>query len=140
MVWVWGRISNTLGKHEDRLGIRTSNVALLRCTARISGLVVEYIVAIDVTWVRFPADAYYWTWGRAIHWHVLAYCCGTEGVNQICETRAIHENPLVVGFRVIDIGVFCKKRVEAPAWRIKLDSNPTGPILRISESPIIYKG
>ena len=106
----------------------------------ISGLVVEYIVAIDVTWVRFPADAYYWTWGRAIHWHVLAYCCGTEGVNQICETRAIHENPLVVGFRVIDIGVFCKKRVEAPAWRIKLDSNPTGPILRISESPIIYKG
>ena len=23
----------------------------------ISGLVVEYIVAIDVTWVRFPADA-----------------------------------------------------------------------------------
>ena len=24
----------------------------------ISGLVVEYIVAIDVTWVRFPADAY----------------------------------------------------------------------------------
>ena len=24
---------------------------------RISGLVVEYIVAIDVTWVRFPADA-----------------------------------------------------------------------------------
>ena len=25
----------------------------------ISGLVVEYIVAIDVTWVRFPADAYF---------------------------------------------------------------------------------
>ena len=25
----------------------------------ISGLVVEYIVAIDVTRVRFPADAYY---------------------------------------------------------------------------------
>ena len=24
----------------------------------ISGLVVEYIVAIDVTWVRFPADAF----------------------------------------------------------------------------------
>ena len=23
----------------------------------ISGLVAEYIVAIDVTWVRFPADA-----------------------------------------------------------------------------------
>ena len=27
---------------------------------RISGLVVEYIVAIDVTWVRFPADAVHW--------------------------------------------------------------------------------
>ena len=26
--------------------------------ARISGLVAEYIVAIDVTGVRFPADAY----------------------------------------------------------------------------------
>ena len=26
----------------------------------ISGLVVEYIVAIDVTWVRFPADAIYY--------------------------------------------------------------------------------
>ena len=28
------------------------------CVAGISGLVVEYIVAIDVTRVRFPADAY----------------------------------------------------------------------------------
>ena len=28
-------------------------------SARISGLVVEYIVAIDVTRVRFPADAYF---------------------------------------------------------------------------------
>ena len=27
--------------------------------ASISGLVVEYIVAIDVTRVRFPADAFY---------------------------------------------------------------------------------
>ena len=26
-------------------------------TSRISGLVVEYVVAIDVTRVRFPADA-----------------------------------------------------------------------------------
>ena len=38
---------------------------------RISGLVVEYIIAIDVTRVRFPADAYlqpirhYITWGGA---------------------------------------------------------------------------
>ena len=110
MVWVWGRISNTLGKHEDRLGIRTSNVALLRCAARISGLVVEYIVAIDVTQVRFPADAYHWIWGPAIDWHVLAYLCGPEGANRTCEIRAIHENPLVVGFRMLDIGVFCQNR------------------------------
>ena len=31
---------------------------------RISGLVVEYIVAIDVTRVRFPADARFWEAGR----------------------------------------------------------------------------
>ena len=30
----------------------------LRVDIRISGLVVEYIVAIDVTRVRFPADAH----------------------------------------------------------------------------------
>ena len=30
----------------------------------ISGLVVEYIVAIDVTRVRFPADARFWEAGR----------------------------------------------------------------------------
>ena len=29
------------------------------CPQSISGLVVEYIVAIDVTWVRFPADAFF---------------------------------------------------------------------------------
>ena len=28
----------------------------------ISGLVVEYIVAIDVTRVRFPADAFWMRW------------------------------------------------------------------------------
>ena len=32
-----------------------------RSSNRISGLVVEYIVAIDVTRVRFPADAL-WRW------------------------------------------------------------------------------
>ena len=31
----------------------------------ISGLVVEYIVAIDVTRVRFPADAYCHSRGRS---------------------------------------------------------------------------
>ena len=34
----------------------------------ISGLVVEYIVAIDVTRVRFPADAY-----LVVLWHTLAH-------------------------------------------------------------------
>ena len=33
---------------------------------RISGLVVEYIVAIDVTHVRFPADAYFQPPGHCI--------------------------------------------------------------------------
>jgi hypothetical protein len=43
----------------------TSNVTELLLGARISidigisGLVVEYIVAIDVTRVRFPADAHF---------------------------------------------------------------------------------
>ena len=32
--------------------------AVVRCVS-ISGLVVEYIVAIDVTRVRFPADAFF---------------------------------------------------------------------------------
>ena len=33
-----------------------------RTLTRISGLVVEYIVAIDVTRVRFPADAFWMRW------------------------------------------------------------------------------
>ena len=32
----------------------------------MSGLVVEYIVAIDVTWVRFPADASRWVVADAL--------------------------------------------------------------------------
>jgi hypothetical protein len=35
--------------------------------ARISGLVVEYIVAIDVTRVRFPADALFLLFGELTH-------------------------------------------------------------------------
>ena len=37
----------------------------------ISGLVAEYIVAIDVTRVRFPADAYAFCRKRAPRWRVL---------------------------------------------------------------------
>ena len=43
---------------------------LNRGNIRISGLVVEYIVAIDVTRVRFPADAF------CFHW--LAYISVSE--------------------------------------------------------------
>ena len=39
----------------------------------ISGLVVEFIVAIDVTWVRFPADAIC---------HILHLCTRTLGKNK----------------------------------------------------------
>ena len=34
---------------------------VLKSSVSISGLVVEYIVAIDVTRVRFPADAFFFT-------------------------------------------------------------------------------
>jgi hypothetical protein len=37
--------------------VKDENVGSLSFFASISGLVVEYIVAIDVTRVRFPADA-----------------------------------------------------------------------------------
>ena len=36
--------------------LRSRDIAILQFISSISGLVVEYIVAIDVT-VRFPADA-----------------------------------------------------------------------------------
>ena len=40
-----------------RTHFQSGRITELRCSNRISGLVVEYIVAIDVTRVRFPADA-----------------------------------------------------------------------------------
>ena len=43
-------------------GHRTENLPV----SRISGLVVEYIVAIDVTRVLFPADAF------VVWWHVMS--------------------------------------------------------------------
>ena len=36
---------------------RSLDLAILQIISSISGLVVEYIVAIDVTRVQFPADA-----------------------------------------------------------------------------------
>ena len=38
--------------------VNNPGLASMACPQSISGLVVEYIVAIDVTRVRFPADAY----------------------------------------------------------------------------------
>ena len=49
----------TAGRHrerEQRQGFGIEPVHMT-CTGCISGLVAEYIVAIDVTRVRFPADA-----------------------------------------------------------------------------------
>ena len=39
----------------------------------ISGLVVEYIVAIDVTRVRFPADAFVVSWHGVSSWGLVLF-------------------------------------------------------------------
>ena len=44
--------------HSRPLFLRGSVIAIVFVNS-ISGLVVEYIVAIDVTRVRFPADAFW---------------------------------------------------------------------------------
>jgi hypothetical protein len=50
------------GRHETEcimeLPAQGAPVLVLKKSSSISGLVVEYIVAIDVTRVRFPADAF----------------------------------------------------------------------------------
>jgi hypothetical protein len=38
--------------------VQGTAVLILKTSSSISGLVVEYIAAIDVTRVRFPADAF----------------------------------------------------------------------------------
>ena len=38
--------------------LRAGDQGITMFFTSISGLVVEYIVAIDVTWARFPADAF----------------------------------------------------------------------------------
>ena len=50
------RIENGLGQPGPS-AFSVGHVHATCCDICISGLVVEYIVAIDVTWVRFPADA-----------------------------------------------------------------------------------
>ena len=52
-------LTNTAGRHgarEQRQGVCIETMHM-KCTGCISGLVAEYIVAIDVTRVRFSADA-----------------------------------------------------------------------------------
>ena len=52
-------LMNTAGRHrerEQRQGVCIQTVHMT-CTGCISGLVAEYIVAIDVTRAQFPADA-----------------------------------------------------------------------------------
>ena len=49
------------------LGTYTATWAASRAANNcIGGLVVEYIVAIDVTRVRFPADAILYAWGYGV--------------------------------------------------------------------------
>ena len=70
-------------------------------SVRISGLVVEYIVAIDVTWVRFPADAFQALHGAA---PLLAGCAWRDLRNahhapRIGARLGTH-NPLALLFRL----------------------------------------
>ena len=53
----------------------TEDITILNapCTQSISGLVVEYIVAIDVTRVRFPADAFMVYRHTHIHTHTYTH-------------------------------------------------------------------
>jgi hypothetical protein len=51
-----GKNPTPLPRNSERSGWQTFSLV-----AGISGLVVEYVVAIDVTRVRFPADAFFWS-------------------------------------------------------------------------------
>ena len=44
----------------SQISVSAAGVRYKLCNS-VSGLVVEYVVAIDVTRVRFPADAFLWT-------------------------------------------------------------------------------
>ena len=67
-------------------------------SSSISGLVVEYIVAIDVTRVRFPADAF--SWFKNLE-HMIAKC--GDGISQHVYTipaGGMAPTPLIV--RMVD--------------------------------------
>ena len=52
------RMGSMVARHSQWSSCLRVSVILIVFVNSISGLVVEYIVAIDVTRVRFPADAY----------------------------------------------------------------------------------
>ena len=51
-VWKVEGVGNGVGSKQNQLQ---------KLCRGISGLVAEYIIAIDMTWARFPADAYCWS-------------------------------------------------------------------------------
>ena len=53
------RMGSMVARHSQWSSCLRVSVILIVFVNSISGLVVEYIVAIDVTRVRFPADAYF---------------------------------------------------------------------------------
>ena len=66
-----------------RLGLCCPVVAAVVICVSISGLVVEYIVAIDVTRVRFPADAFV-DWWRGMSSKGLALLWRSGFLVEVC--------------------------------------------------------
>ena len=64
-------------------------------TSRISGLVVEYVVAIDVTRVRFPADALLLLYRVKVIRNIVIW------VNGQCVGHATNIPPVGVSSRVL---------------------------------------
>ena len=76
------------------------NLATGKHASSINGLVVEYIVAIDVTRARFPADAYYKHSVTTVESNLTRTCkhnvsCQTEVA---CGHARIQNNATPVGF------------------------------------------
>ena len=86
-----GRWKGRVPNPKPSLGPATTRRLLRRQASGISGLVVEYIVAIDVTRVRFPADAFSSILGalHVLHLHAMLsedlqghqrFCCHLENL------------------------------------------------------------
>ena len=100
--WLWQHVFETwLGRARRR----EPRVPCPSSSQGISGLVAEYIVAIDVTRVRFPADALLWQWqasaisssgavladrcGIGPHWFSLLKQMRTQRMQRVV-TSAMH--------------------------------------------------